>query len=72
MGSRYAIQGEWLPSALPKNANAATADSAGGVGARLNSLWVGQLHTFLRWVIYREVKEMPPTEKVILWVAHGS
>ncbi len=71
MGSRYAVRGVWLPSALTKNVNIAT-DPAGGLSARLSSLWVGQLRTFLRWVLYREVKETAPTEKVILWVAHGS
>lgn len=66
MGSRYTIRSHWLPADLPTPA--AVVDGAGWTG-RLNEYWLGRAQPFLRWVLYRKVKETPPTDGVILWAA---
>jgi hypothetical protein len=59
----------WLPAQLPDNTATLAGDVANqGFLARLNAYWSGRWRPFLRWAIYREVKETLPTEMVILWV----
>jgi hypothetical protein len=68
-GSRYTTQVHWLPAQLPDNTATLAGDVANqGFLARLNAYWSGRWRPFLRWAIYREVKETLPTEMVILWV----
>ena len=60
MGSHYDVHARWLPSDLfdpEKSAEAGT-----------NSYWTDRLQPFLRWMIYREVKPLPPADSVVLWV----
>jgi hypothetical protein len=66
MGSHYAIRSRWLPADLP--VPGAVVNGTDWLG-RLNEYWLGRAQPFLRWVLYRKVKETPPTDGVILWVA---
>ncbi len=63
MGSRYNAHIRWFPPSLfhtdTKKQTAQTDP---------NLYWAQRVRPFLRWVIYREAKPLPPTDSVVLWV----
>jgi hypothetical protein len=67
MGSRYTIRSRWLPTALLSR-EAAPAPSELAPLERLSQSWSVWLRALLRWMLYRKVEGLPPTESVVLWV----
>jgi hypothetical protein len=67
MGSRYTVRARWLPTLLLTSETTATPGEFGPL-QRLSQAWGDWLRALLRWMIYREVNTLPPTEAVVLWV----
>ena len=63
MGSHYSTHVRWLPSALFNGESEAQAGES-----KTDQYWSQKLQPFLRWMIYREVKPLPPADSVVLWV----
>ena len=72
MGSRYAMRDHWLPATLTAGELTQPATEGLGFGARMqeriNVLWSARWRPMLRWMLYREVPVIPPSDHVILWV----
>nr|HMN27539.1 hypothetical protein [Caldilineaceae bacterium] len=67
MGSQYRLEAEWLPTQLfPTDSPPPAAEEA--LVDRLNQRWAGWLRDLLRWMVYRKVRTLPPSETVVLWV----
>ncbi|MFN8494179.1 MAG: glycosyltransferase family 39 protein [Caldilineaceae bacterium] len=63
MGAHYNTHVRWLPSALLNvNSDAQAGES------KTDQYWSQKLQPFLRWMIHREVKPLPPADSVVLWV----
>jgi hypothetical protein len=67
MGSRYTTRSRWLPTALLSPEAAPTPTGLGPL-ERLSQSWSAWLRDLLRWMLYRTVKSLPPTESAVLWV----
>jgi hypothetical protein len=67
MGSQYRLEAEWLPTQLFPTDSPPPAAGA-PLAERLNQQWGGWLRDLLRWMVYRKVRTLPPSEAVVLWV----
>jgi hypothetical protein len=67
MGSRYTIRSRWLPTAL-LSMEVAPAPTGLGPLDRLSQAWSAWLRDLLRWMLYRKVNSLPPSESAVLWV----
>ncbi|MEM7532438.1 MAG: hypothetical protein AAF639_09685 [Chloroflexota bacterium] len=76
IGTDYTVRSFWLPSDLP-NPEIAEPELADDVGfidriqQQVQAQWTGRLKPRLRWVLYRESKQPPATETVILWASRN-
>ncbi len=69
MGSRYLVHGRWLPSTLV--AIQETAPAGQVFPEQIEYAWRAWLRNLFRWITYRKVQMIPPTEAVVLWVKAG-
>lgn len=65
MGDAYAVRTVWLPTAWLTN-SVPSADSPENVPV-WTSQWSARIQPLLRWIFYREIKQLPPSEQVVLW-----
>ncbi|MEM7127724.1 MAG: hypothetical protein AAF702_15425 [Chloroflexota bacterium] len=66
MGSDYELRQYWLPNQLPQFTENPEAAPSPFID-RLNQRWATELKPLARWIIYRKVDTMPPSETVVLW-----
>ena len=76
----FGLRLSWLPSQLPHYQpppvppeGSADAPAAGGgflerMNNRLSERWSSETQPLLRWMRYRKIPGMPPSERVLLWV----
>lgn len=66
LGSDYTLYYEWLPNQLP-GFEAVDAGVEQPAFASMEQRWTQQLQPLVRWIVYRQITEMPSAEKVVLW-----
>ncbi len=68
LGSDYGLRYSWLPSRLTAQEVEGPGAEDGGWLASLQARWTVRTQPHLPWMFYREIKQLPPVESVVLWV----